>query len=166
VNLASCDRTIAAGVDVVWDLVSTADGLRRWMAVEAEVELVPGGRITWRHDNGSVVAGEVVEVVPTRRLVFTYGWAEGGFPVPVGSSVVTIELEPDGSGTRVCVRHEGLAPEMVERHTEGWTIFVDRLADVARRPTGAQPPGAQPPAARPTDEETTDEETTDEETTP
>ena len=159
-KLASCDRTIAAGVDVVWDLVSTADGLRRWMAVEAEVELVRGGRITWRHDNGWVVAGEVVEVVPTRRLVFTYGWAEGGFPVPVGSSVVTIELEPEGPGTLVRVRHEGLTPEMAEQHTVGWTMFVDRLAVAALRPTVTQPTVGRPTVtephtARPNDEETT-----------
>lgn len=129
--LAACDRSIAAPVDVVWALVSTADGLNEWMSVEATLDLRPGGTIRWVHDNGWVVAGEIVEVVPMRRLAFTYGWEAGGFPVPVGSSVVTIELEPVPAGTRVAVRHRGLTDEMARQHTEGWSMFVDRLAGVA-----------------------------------
>ena len=50
--LASCERVIAAPVDVVWSMVSTADGLNRWMSVEADVDLRVGGRITWTHDSG------------------------------------------------------------------------------------------------------------------
>jgi len=70
VILAGCDRLIAAPVDVVWTLVSTADGLREWMAVDAEVDLRVGGTIRWEHDNGWVVAGTVREVTPMRRLAF------------------------------------------------------------------------------------------------
>jgi uncharacterized protein YndB with AHSA1/START domain len=50
--LASCERVIAAPVDVVWSMVSTADGLNRWMSVEADVDLRVGGRITWTRDSG------------------------------------------------------------------------------------------------------------------
>lgn len=127
-NLASCDRTIAAPVDVVWSLVSTADGLRAWMAVEAIVELRVGGSIRWVHDNGWVVAGTVEEVVPMRRLRFTYGWESGGFPVPLESSTVTIELAGRGGATELSIRHTGLTPEMAEQHTGGWAMFVERLA--------------------------------------
>lgn len=126
--LATCDRTIAAPVDVVWRLVSTPDGLNEWMSVEATVDLRPGGTIRWVHDNGWVVAGEVREVVPMRRLVFTYGWESGGFPVPLGSSTVTIELRARGGATDVSVRHAGLTDDMATQHTEGWAMFVGRLA--------------------------------------
>ena len=50
--LAACDRLIAAPVDLVWSLISTSEGLREWMAVEATVDLRVGGVIRWVHDNG------------------------------------------------------------------------------------------------------------------
>ncbi|MDJ0768097.1 MAG: SRPBCC domain-containing protein [Ilumatobacter sp.] len=127
-NLATCDRVIEAPVDVVWPLLSSAEGLNQWMSIEAEVDLRPGGAIRWTHDSGWVVAGEIREVTPMRRLVFTFGWERGGFPVPRGSSVVTIELDALDAATRVRVRHEGLTAEMAAQHTEGWTMFIERLA--------------------------------------
>ncbi|MEZ5226345.1 MAG: SRPBCC domain-containing protein [Acidimicrobiales bacterium] len=69
--------------------------------------------------------------MPFRRLVFTYGWESGGFPVPVGSSIVSIELTAHGDATEVSVVHEGLSDEMAIQHTEGWAMFVDRLAQRA-----------------------------------
>ena len=57
--LASCDRLIAAPIDLVWSLISTPEGLAEWMAVEASVDLRVGGSIRWVHDNGWVVAGTV-----------------------------------------------------------------------------------------------------------
>ena len=134
--LAACDRMVEAPVDVVWDLVSTSDGLTRWMAVAAEVRLEPGGQIRWRHDNGWVVAGEVLEVVPHRLLRFTFGWEEGGFPVPVGSSEVRIELESLGPRTRVRVVHADLAEDMTAPHTEGWAMFLARLAETVEEGSG------------------------------
>lgn len=129
--LASCDRTIAAPVDVVWRLFTTADGLNEWMSVDATVELRPGGQIRWTHENGNVVAGEVRSVVPMRRFEFTYGWESGPFPVEPGSTLVTVEFEAAHDATRLSVRHGGLDADMAERHTEGWAMFIERLAGVA-----------------------------------
>ncbi|MCP3935803.1 MAG: SRPBCC domain-containing protein [Actinomycetia bacterium] len=129
--IAAVDRLIPAPVDIVWNLISTSEGLLEWMAVEAEVDLNPGGAIRWTHENDAVVAGSVVEVVPMRRLVLTYGWESGGFPIEPGSTTVTIELESRGGATMVTVRHEGLDDEMAKAHTEGWTHFVGRLCERA-----------------------------------
>lgn len=134
-SIASCDRTIAAPVDIVWGLLSSADGLNQWMSASADVDLRIGGTIRWTHENGWVVAGEFREIVPMRRLVFTYGWESGGFPVPVGSSVVTIELEAQGSTTEVRVRHTGLTDEMAAQHDHGWGLFIGRLAERAEEET-------------------------------
>ena len=128
-RLAGCERLIAAPVDIVWSMVSTADGLDTWMSVDAEVDLRVGGRISWTHDNGWVVAGEILEVVPFSRLRFTFGWVAGGYPVPVGSSIVTMELRPMGEHTRLRVRHTGLTEEMARVHDHGWAMFLARLAD-------------------------------------
>jgi uncharacterized protein YndB with AHSA1/START domain len=131
--IAECDRVIAAPVDLVWSLISTADGLAEWMAVEAAVDLRVGGAIRWVHDNGWTVAGTIREVAPMRRLSYTYGWETGGFPVPLESSIVTIELTARGGATELSVRHDGLTPEMAEQHSSGWQMFVGRLADRAER---------------------------------
>ena len=141
--VAGCDRLIAAPVDLVWSLVSTADGLRDWMAVDAEVDLRVGGTIRWEHDNGWIVSGTVREVVPMRRLSYTYGWERGGFPVPIDSSIVTIELTARGAATQLTVRHEGLTPEMAEQHTGGWRMFVDLLAASAEGGPSTGPGGEQ-----------------------
>ena len=82
--LATCDRVIAAPIDLVWSLISTPAGSTEWMAVEATVDLRVGGRIRWTHDNGWVVAGTVREVTPMRRLAYTYGWERGTFPCRPG----------------------------------------------------------------------------------
>lgn len=129
--IASCDRLIAAPVDLVWRLVSTPEGLNEWMSVEATVDLRVGGPIRWVHDNGWVVAGTIRAVTPMRRLTFTFGWEQGGFPVPLESSVVTIELTPLGAVTELAVRHDELTTEMAVQHTEGWAMFVGLLADRA-----------------------------------
>jgi len=131
--IAECDRVIAAPVDLVWSLISTADGLTEWMAVEAAVDLRVGGAIRWVHDNGWTVAGTIREVTPMRRLSYTYGWETGGFPVPLESSIVTIELTARGGVTELSVRHDGLSPEMAEQHSGGWQMFVGRLAERAER---------------------------------
>lgn len=75
--------------------------------------------------------------MPRRRLVFTFGWEQGGFPVPLGSSTVVIELEALGESTRVSVRHDGLTTAMAEQHTHGWVMFVDQLASTAERSTSS-----------------------------
>lgn len=135
--IANCDRVIEAPVDLVWSLISTGEGLTEWMAVEAEIDLCVGGTIRWVHDNGWIVAGTIREVSPMRRLSYTYGWESGGFPVPLESSVVTIELTARGGTTELSVRHDGLTPEMADQHQAGWGLFVGRLADRAVERAGA-----------------------------
>lgn len=76
------------------------------------------------------------KIVPMRRLVYTFGWAHGGFPVPPGSSVVTMELTAVGSATTLSIRHAGLSSEMAEQHTGGWAMSADLLV---RRAEGDRP---------------------------
>jgi uncharacterized protein YndB with AHSA1/START domain len=132
-RIAACDRTMAAPVDVVWRLLTTVVGLNRWMSVEAEVDLRVGGAIRWRHEEGHTVSGEIREVVPMRRLVFTYGWQDLWLPVPAGSTTVTIELEARGDVTEVRVRHDGLTDEMADQHEHGWGLFIGRLVHCAEQ---------------------------------
>jgi Activator of Hsp90 ATPase homolog 1-like protein len=48
--------------------------------------------------------------------------------VPPGSTTVTIELEPNESGTLLRLTHGPLAPPPVaEHHREGWENYLERL---------------------------------------
>src|SRR5215213_4023695 len=91
--------------------------LVRWKGTDAVLEPRPGG--TYRVVvGGHVVRGEYVEVVPNRRVVFTWGWEGEGHPLPPGASTVEVTLTPDGDGTLVRLRHSGLSPQMREAHSQ------------------------------------------------
>lgn len=120
---------IAAPIDVVFDLITTAEGLEEWMAVEASSVLERGGLLRWRHENGAVMRGRFVEIQRPTRVVFTYGWETGGPPwVPPESTEVTIELRELAGGTHLHLVHRQLTPASADEHRHGWSWFLGRLA--------------------------------------
>jgi uncharacterized protein YndB with AHSA1/START domain len=131
---------IAAAPETVFRLLTDPVEYPRWKGRLAELEPRPGG--TFRVEFASakdVAAGKYVEVVPSRRVVFTWGW-EGNEQVPPGSSTVEIDLQPMGSGTRLHLVHRGLPQQAIASHTEGWDYFLPRLGDVAEgRPAREAP---------------------------
>jgi uncharacterized protein YndB with AHSA1/START domain len=126
---------IAASPETVWELLVDPVKALRWWGIEVELDPRPGGRLRVHVIPGSVVSGAFVEVDPPRRLVYTWGWTEGGGSpglVPPGSSTVEIELEPTGAGTTVRLTHSGLPnAESAGSHGEGWDHYLGRLAVVA-----------------------------------
>jgi len=82
------------------------------------------------------IEGTYLEVVPNRKVVFTWGGVEGLKP---GQSTVEFVLEPDGGSTLVRLRHYGLPRPAVEPHRRGWIYSgLVKLKDAAegRAPTG------------------------------
>ena len=130
-RLGSYELRIAAPAAVVWELLTTAEGLVRWVGPEASVEPVSGGALRWTHPDGSTVVGRFVELVPHRRLVFTYGWEDGRMGVPPESTAVEIELSEAGGETTLRLVHRGLPPEAVEPHEHGWRYFLGELRAAA-----------------------------------
>lgn len=122
---------VDAPPDLLYELLTDAGHLVRWMAATAEVEPRVGGVIRWTHVNGDTCSGRFVELVPGRRIVFTYGWERADVEVPPGSTTVEITLEPTGDGTRLRLVHRGLAGPMADAHAGGWANYVGRLAAVA-----------------------------------
>jgi uncharacterized protein YndB with AHSA1/START domain len=103
----------------------------RWMAPTARLDPRPGGTLRWTHANGDSCEGSFVELVPARRIVFTYGWDRVEVEVPPGSTTVAITLEPIASGTRLRLVHSGLAGPMADAHAGGWANYLGRLTIVA-----------------------------------
>jgi uncharacterized protein YndB with AHSA1/START domain len=117
--------------------------LARWIGIRAVLEPRPGGEFRFEVLDGEWCSGRYLEVVPGRRVVFTWGWDSGAIPVPPGSSTVEVDLHPHPDGTLVRLVHRDLAPEVRPLHAEGWSRFLPRLAAVvAGRPPGPYP---QPP---------------------
>jgi uncharacterized protein YndB with AHSA1/START domain len=68
---------IHATVDVVWDLLSSQDGMRQWFEPDMEIDLRKGGK--HRHvdkETGQLITGEVLELEPKKAL--TISWFEDG----------------------------------------------------------------------------------------
>jgi uncharacterized protein YndB with AHSA1/START domain len=134
--LVEQELEIEAPIETVFGLLTDARGLLEWMAVEAECEPAVGGRLRWRHEDGSIMSGRFTSLEPPRRLAFTYGWEQGGLDVPPGSTHVVIELEERGGVTRLRLVHSRLPEPLAERHRQGWVYFLGRLADRARAGPG------------------------------
>ena len=127
------DRIVHIDADVgdVYASLTDAELFVRWMAPTATLEPTPGGTITWTHLNGDVVSGNYVEVVPNRRVVFTFGWERADVEVPPGSTTVEIDLRAKDGGTELHLVHRGLPGPMADAHAGGWANYLDRLRAVA-----------------------------------
>ena len=112
----------------------------RWMGTEAVLDPRPGGDYGVNITGHERVSGEVIEIVPNRKLVFTWGWEGGALPVAPGESTVEISLQPDGQGTLLRLTHRDLPQGMHKFHTLGWDYSLERLARVA----AGQDPGPDP----------------------
>jgi uncharacterized protein YndB with AHSA1/START domain len=96
----------------------------------AELDVRVGGRfrIVFGGPDGKAheCAGEYKEVVPNRKLVFTWSWPNS---TPERVSVVTIVFEDLKGKTQLIFKHEQLFNEEVrDNHKRGWTGALDKLA--------------------------------------
>ena len=94
----------------------------------AENDLKVGGRFRvqfWSPDGQhNSVSGVYREVVPDRKLVFSWAWQS----TPERESQVTIDLKPDADGTILTLTHEQFLDEKARNdHRGGWTHALDNL---------------------------------------
>ena len=90
-----------------------------------------GGKYRWdlTNDEGEemTVHGEYRELVPNRKVVFTWQWDDDE-DWENNTSVVTVELSDAAGGTDLRLTHERLPSEASrDRHNEGWNSVLDRL---------------------------------------
>jgi uncharacterized protein YndB with AHSA1/START domain len=126
----TCEQVVAAPPEEVFRWFVDPDLLARWIGIRAILEPTPGGSFRFEIADGEWCSGRYLELVPGRRVVFTWGWDSGAIPVPPGSSTVEVHLDPHPDGTMVRLVHRDLAPEVRPLHAEGWSRFLPRLAAV------------------------------------
>jgi uncharacterized protein YndB with AHSA1/START domain len=90
-----------------------------------------GGKYRWdlinQEDEEMSVFGEYRELVPEKKIVFTWKWDDDDV-WENRNSVVTVELFDATGGTELHLRHEQLpSTESRDRHNEGWNSVLDRL---------------------------------------
>jgi uncharacterized protein YndB with AHSA1/START domain len=147
----SCQQLVAAPPEEVYRWLVQPELLVRWIGIDARLEPRPGGRFRFAITEGQWCSGRYLELLPGRRVVFTWGWDSGVIPVPPGSSTVTIDLLAHPEGTLVRLVHRDLAPEARRLHAQGWARFLPRLAMVvAGRDPGPDPAASgRPPSLQP-----------------
>ena len=128
-------RRIKASPARIWAAITEPGQMIQWWGpdagptLRAEADVRPGGRfsIVFRLLNGDEhnPTGVYREVVPERRLVFTWEWADA----PERESLVTFLLRPIDGGSELTLIHERLPQEAVTSHEAGWTGFLGKLSD-------------------------------------
>lgn len=115
----------------VYELLTDPELLAEWIAPIVSADPRPGGELRWTHEHGDTMVGAYVELVPDRRVVFTFGWEREDIGVPAGSTVVEIDLRPKQGGTELRLVHRGLAGPMADAHAGGWLNYLGRLGAAA-----------------------------------
>lgn len=123
---------------------------RRWFAegdgweVEAfEADFRVGGweRSRFRFRGGPLIRNDTVylDIVPDARIVIAYGMAVG--EAPISSSLATIELRPEGAGTRLTFTEQDAfldGQDNAGQREQGTRGLLDALdAELARTRAGA-----------------------------
>ena len=132
-------RRIAARPSIVFEALTTADGIAAWWGpddlpvVSAEIDARVGGayRVHFPSQGGGdhEAVGEILEIDPPSRLVMTYSYSFGGEPAEAGRvSRIEIDLKPVTGGVELTFTHTGLADAVsMASHTRGWTGAFDKL---------------------------------------
>lgn len=117
---------IAATSARVWKALTEGELTRQYWKHTNESDWKPGSR--WKHvaDDGKgtvKLVGKVVEVVPNRRLVLTWGDPADA----ADHSRVAIDIETVGDMVRLTVTHDELQPEMARKIAAGWPRVLSSL---------------------------------------
>ena len=129
-------RKIKARPSIVFDAVTTAEGMASWygpdagpvLATESDARVGGRFRIRFRMLDGSEheATGEYLEMVRPERVVMSWRWT-GGVEDP-GESRVEVRLRAIPEGTELTFTHALLHDEETRRsHEEGWVGALGKL---------------------------------------
>jgi uncharacterized protein YndB with AHSA1/START domain len=100
-----------------------------WWGAGSTIEPRSSGRVHIRYPDGTEAGGEIIELDPPARIVFTYGYASGKQIAP-GGSRVTIRLDPVDEGTRLVLTHDFADPAARDHHVQGWRYQLSLFSNL------------------------------------
>jgi uncharacterized protein YndB with AHSA1/START domain len=121
--------TIEAPRELVFAFLTENDRWASWWGAGSTIDPRPGGAVRIQLPGNIGVAGEVLEITPPARIVFSYGYVSGS-PIPPGASRVAIALDATASGTRVHLTHEFPDGTSRDEHVQGWRFQLSLFANV------------------------------------
>jgi uncharacterized protein YndB with AHSA1/START domain len=146
---ASIEREIHidAPPEVVFEVISRPEHIREWWYAESDVQPTSGatGELAWADsDNPRAHVTPMTVVVADPPRTFTFRWAHdaGETAIDGNSLLVTFELVPAGSGTRLRLTETGfrelgweiaVLEQAYREHVVGWDTYVPRIAEYAER---------------------------------
>jgi uncharacterized protein YndB with AHSA1/START domain len=145
-------RRIAAPLSIVFEALTTAEGVAAWwgpddlpvLAVEIDARVGGAYRVRFQTLDGHEheAFGHYLEVDPPRRLAMTWNYAFGGEPEEAGrGSRIEIDLRAIDGGTELTFTHSRLANEVSRlSHKHGWTGSLDKLVALHGAPSNPPPP--------------------------
>jgi uncharacterized protein YndB with AHSA1/START domain len=118
---------IAAAPERVFRAFLEPEQLQRWFAAQATLDERIGGKFNYRWASGEGVDGVIVDLVPSRLLVMDWDEGEGK-----GDTRLTVELIPDGDGTRLVLTNSGFGAgedwdSLYDGVDSGWRDLLQAL---------------------------------------
>jgi len=131
-------RRLDAPPEKVYAAWTSPEKIARWFGParvkagteRASIDARVGGRyrVSFTMEDGeySEVGGVYRELVPNRKLVFSWAWHS----TPERQSLVTVSLQPDGGGTLLTLTHEQFFDQAAcDGHRRGWNGALDKLEE-------------------------------------
>jgi uncharacterized protein YndB with AHSA1/START domain len=132
-------RRIKAPPAVVFELLSTAEGLTSWwgpddlpiLTARADVRVGGDFRVRFRTNDGleHECAGQFLDIVAPERIVMSWRWTSGGEQLEQDNiSRVELHLRPIDQGTELTLIHAALlGPGSPLNHEGGWRGALDKM---------------------------------------
>jgi len=124
---------IRARRETVFAYFTDSSRFAAWWGEGSRVDPRPGGEVLIRYPNGVEASGEILEIAPVERVVFTFGYLDPGKPIGPGESRVRIALDEIPEGTLVRLRHELPTAAARDAHVPGWRYQLALFANVVAR---------------------------------
>ena len=112
------ERWFEAPQERVWRALTDPEELAGWLA-RAEIDLRVGGSVVLKFEEGDE-RGTITQLQELEVLAYT--WNEGKT-----DSLVRFELEPDGSGTLLTLRHTFEGEVDLSSYGGGWHHHLEQL---------------------------------------
>lgn len=133
-------RVVGASAERVYRAWTDPEQIKKWFGceyvtnIEVSQDLVVGGayevRMTTSTDDGVItINGEYREIVPNKKLVYT--WNSDSPEYPARDTLVSVQFNQRDNGTEIVVEHTNFALEKsVEGHSIGWTASFNKISEM------------------------------------